>query len=60
MYQRCGPSSQKAAHEVIGGRGGGRGRIVQVDHEDIHDVETCRDGETDEEEEGDGKVDGEV
>ncbi len=57
MHQRRGPSPQEAAHEVVGCHGGGRGGIVQVDDKDVHDVEACRDGEADEEEEGDGKVD---
>ena len=60
MHQCCGPSPQEATHEIVGGRSGGWGGIVQVDDEDIHDVIACRDGQADEEEEGDWKVDGDV
>ena len=60
MYERCGPRPKEAAHEVVGRHGGCWGGVVQIDDEDVHDIVGCRAAKTDEEEEDDRKVDGNV
>ena len=54
MHQRRGSCPQKATHEVVRRRGRGGAAVVEIDDEDIHDIETGRDCETEKEEQDDG------
>lgn len=63
VHEGRGGGAEEAADEIVGGHGGGRGGVVEIYEEDVHDVVgRCYeegDGEDEDEDDGEGRVEGE-